>query len=530
VSADSRPSSLVYYLERWAMCTPQNEAAVDGGCRLSYAELAQHVDGCARAFMAAGLSTGDRLAMLTTPRLEFLIVFLALQKIGAVWVGLNPRHRLSELDYVVKDTRPKLLVGIERFEGRDFLSDLQKLSERVETSSPPVVIRGEEPVLDFYGVLYTRDVSDDELRRASEAITPASPSCVVYTSGSTGEPKGALLCHHGQMCAYLRWHAYLGIERMRLICDLPVDHIGGLDRVFLSVISGGTVIFQRRFEPAALLQCIERERITVWSGELTQWIKCAPLLGRYDLSSLLAAGYGGGPPTRELLDSYAKISPRIFSGYGMTETSDAIMFTDHDVSLEVLCEHNVGRPQEGVLVRLVSADGEPVDRGEAGLLEVRSSSVFLGYLGREDATAQTFSSDGWLRTGDLLRERANGTFDFLGRRDNTYKSGGYNIYPREIEVVLESHPAVGSAAVVGVPDEVFQMVGHAFVEPAASGVSPTPRELRTRCAEYLANYKVPKKITVLNALPTLRNDKVDRVSLSQRALEMAGGDLDINGR
>jgi acyl-CoA synthetase (AMP-forming)/AMP-acid ligase II len=514
--------SLPHYLDRWARRFPEREAAVDGHLRLTYAQLAEAVDGCARAFLDAGVRPGDRVAMLTTPRLEFLIVLLALHRIGAVWVGLNPRHRLAELDHVVKDTAPRLLLGIERFEGRDYEQDLRELARRNELPAAPVIIGGEQPDPRFYETLRTRDVQDEELSQAARAVGPGSLSCIVYTSGSTGQPKGAMLSRHGQLRAYEHWLSYLGTGPIRMISDLPVDHVAGLAPSFVSLMGGGTVVFMNRFDPDELLRCIERERITVWPGELTQWVKCAPLHDQYDLSSLRLVGYGGGVPPRELLDRYLSVTPRAFSGYGMTETSDAIMFTDPDALPEVLCEHNVGKPLDGVLTRLVSPDGEPLPRESTGLLEVRSSTVFLGYLNRPEATAAAFSDDGWFRTGDVLCERDDGTFDFLGRADHTYKSGGYNIYPQEIEVVLEGHPAVRAAAVVSVSDEVFQAVGHAFVERVDNG-SVDLQELRSYCSERLANYKVPKTITIIERLPMLRNEKIDRVLLGERALEMVAG-------
>jgi acyl-CoA synthetase (AMP-forming)/AMP-acid ligase II len=509
--------SLAAHLQQWAERTPDREAAVDGQTRLSYRQLTEAVEQCARALIATGVRTGDCVAMLTTPRLEFLLTLLALHRIGGVWLGLNPRQRLGELQHIVSDAAPKLLIGIESFEGRDFLADLGELAQSSDLLRAPVIIRGEEPTLDFLAALGGREVHDDELFQAAAALAPASPSCIVYTSGSTGEPKGAVLCHYGQLRAYRQWLSYLGTQRYRMVCDLPVDHVGGIAPIFLSLMSGGAVVFQRRFDPRALLECIQRERITVWSGELTQWIKCAPLLDRYELSSLQAIGYGGGPPPRDLLERYTKVAPRIFSGYGMTETSDAIMFTDPGTPVDVLCDHNVGRPLEGVLTRLVSATGEWVGREGTGELEVRSSSVFLEYFSQPEATDAAFSADGWLRTGDIMRERPDGTFDFLGRADHTFKSGGYNIYPREIECVLEAHPAIGSAAVVGVPDAVFQAVGYAFVEPAADQGAPRIDELRAHCMACLANYKVPKTIELLEALPKLRNEKVDRLLLQERA-------------
>jgi acyl-CoA synthetase (AMP-forming)/AMP-acid ligase II len=514
--------SLVSYLDYWSERVPQREAVVDGDCRLSYGQLVELVDQCARAFLSAGVGLGDRIAMLTTPRLEFLIAFLAMNRIGAVWVGLNPRHKLAELDYVLRDSGARLLIGIERFEERDFREDLQTLAQCHELLAPPVVIEGELPRLDFFAGLQTEPVDDRRLEQAAALLTPARPICVVYTSGSTGEPKGAVLSDHGFVAAHLRWGAHLTLSEVRLTVELSIDHIDGLGRPLFALLQGGTVILQRRFEPRATLQCIQRERATFWFAELTQWIKCQPYLSEYDLSSLQVIGYVGGPLPHDLRLALEAIGARVFTGYGMTEVSSAALLTDFDTPWELLEEANVGRPIDGIVARLVTAEGDPAPKNGEGFVQLRGDTIFLGYLNRPEATASAFTVDGWFHTGDLLRERANGTFDFIGRADQTYKSGGYNIYPREIELVLESHPQIACAAVVPVPDDLYQTVGHAFVELTNGAVKPSAEELFEHCRESLASYKVPKSITVLQKLPILRNEKVDRLTLGEWALAKRG--------
>ena len=334
-------------MDYWARHTPDREAVVDGVRRLTYAQLAELVDECARTFIAAGVRTGERVAMLTAPSLEFLAVFLALNRIGAVWVGLNPRHRLPEFEYVLKDTAASLLIGIERFEDRSFTEDLRVLGENNALLTAPVLVTERPTDVAFMSCLKTRPVSDEELASAASAPMPASPSCVVYTSGSTGRPKGALLSRHGQLRVYRHWISLLAIHEIRVVADLPVDHVGGLDRIFYSLMSGGLLVFMPRFRPRESAQTIERERITVGFGELTQWIKCAPLFEQHDLSSLEVIGYAGGPPSRWLLEKLQRLVPRVFTGYGMTETTDAAMFTDADTSLQALSGHNVGRAAGG---------------------------------------------------------------------------------------------------------------------------------------------------------------------------------------
>jgi len=512
------PVALIDYLDHWAAEAPDREAAVDGNCRLTYAQLAETVDECARAFLGVGVREEDRVAMLSTPRIEFLIVFLALSRIGAVWVGLNPRHTRAELEYVIADADCRMLIAIDRFEGRDYTEDIRALSAQQQLVSEPLVITSEAPDPRFFSALAASAMPPRKPPARARTPAGARPSLIVYTSGSTGRPKGALLSGSALISTYRRLAAYLAVGEMRLAAELPVDHVGGIDRVFLALIEGGLIVFLRRFDPRELLECIQHERITSWNGELTQLIKCAPLLDGYDLSSLEVIGYGGGPPPQALLERYKAIVPRIWTGYGMTETGDAVMLTDPEASLEVLCEHNVGRPIDGVCIRLVAPDGKLVLSGEVGELEVRSARLFLGYLGSARGTAESFTEDGWFRTGDLLRERPDASFEFLGRGDLTYKSGGYNIYPREVEIALESHPAVGAAAVVSVPDDLFQAAGHAFVEPADCAPEASAEELFLHCSASLARYKIPRSITVLHRLPTLRNEKIDRVRLRELAL------------
>lgn len=508
---------IIDYVDHWAMHRPNHEALVGDSGRWTYRRLRDDVDRCAHALLTAGVRRGDRVALLGDPNPECYIVFLATAGIGGVWVGLNPKYTVAELAHVVTDSQPKLLFGMLGEGDPTQAETLRRLKALEETD---VVTRGVAiPGLSTaYEQFLATGFDDDRmlLHSARAQVKPADPAAMIYTSGSTGKPKGALVPHGGlAFCGVVqsgRWYR----EAPRKLCDLPLNHIGGLGDICTSVLTaGGTVIFMERFDAGEALRTVERERLTHLYYIPTQLLAAVrtPEWRQCDLSSLEYILWGGAAAPLGLLRTLAKTGARLGTSYSLTESTGSVTYTDPEDPLEVLA-WSVGRVDTHYEVALRRPDGRAAGPGEAGEILIRGDHITCGYFRNPEATRAAIDEDGWLHTGDIAREEADGHIRLVGRRKEMFKSGGYNVYPREIEAALENHPAVALAAVVGVPDERWGEVGHAFIVPNGS---VTTHELDRFARSRLANYKVPKVFRIERDLPRLPIGKIDKVELRRRA-------------
>ncbi|HEY5760528.1 MAG TPA: fatty acid--CoA ligase family protein, partial [Steroidobacter sp.] len=344
-------------------------------------------------------------------------------------------------------------------------------------------------------------ISAHELEQARSAVDSRDPCLLVYTSGSTGAPKGALLHHAGIIDFAKLCNSLWPVTPHRVINYFPINHIGSIvDCMMPCLVAGGTQIMLEQFDPVVCLELIERERVTLWGSvpSVFQMQLALPDFARFDLSSVQLIAWGGAAMPRETIERLRSICPKLATNYGMTETSSAITMVEPTDDLDILA-NTVGHPRAGAEVRLV--DGE---------IQVRSSANFLGYWQQPDATAAAFTPDGFFRTGDLGEQRADGRIRLIGRLKEMYKSGGYNVYPREVESVIEAHPSVAAAAVVSITDPVWQEIGVAYVVPRES---LTTQQLEQHCRERLANYKRPKHFVLAPELPLLPIGKVDKRTL-----------------
>jgi acyl-CoA synthetase (AMP-forming)/AMP-acid ligase II len=479
----------------------------------------------ARAMLAHGLKPGDRVAILSTPRLEFWVVLLATLRIGCIAVGMNPKYRLPELRYVVSDCQPRLLMSIAEFENRRYDAEVAELCRCCEGEVLAVCLDGTlEAATGFEAFLAGAEaVPQQRAARAGEDVQGSDPALIVYTSGSTGKPKGAVLSQYGLAHGASMQTSHLGLERQSIVVNFPVNHVACIaDTCATTLVTGGKIVFQERFDPRETLQAVEAERCNMLGGVPTMLLMMLdePDFARYDLSSVRLLAWGGAAMPIEGVRRLSEVCNRLMTLYGMTETSANILFGDQTFGLSALAD-TIGKPDDEVACRVVDESGVECETGVEGELQVSSGFFFLGYWQRDDATREAYTDDGWLRTGDLAVRRSDGCFVLKGRRSEMFKSGGYNVYPREIELALEAQSDVASAAVVGVPDPKFQEVGHAFVVPAP-GSCPTADALRAACRTRLANYKVPKTITIVDALPMLPVGKVDKPELKRIARRSLG--------
>jgi acyl-CoA synthetase (AMP-forming)/AMP-acid ligase II len=501
------------YVRHWGEARPDAEAAVHGGKRMTYRKLAGEVERFAAALRTFGIEKGDRIAMLSSPRPEFLLCLLAVTSIGAIWVGLHPRYKLGEFRHVLAEIQPKLVFGFGAIDGRNYAEDMAALAKEFPAITAFIAFNeGWAGALPFETFL-----THEPPRTAAATAGPHDPAVIIFTSGSTGAPKGAVLSHHslihGALVQASRWPARAA-TRARVLNNMPVNHIAGIGMLTVfTLVQGGTLIFQDRFDAAEILQLIERERITLWlqSSAMFHFAASLPAFATTDFSSLETIVWAGAPMPRDLVTKLAQTGAQLATAFGMTELGTYVSFSDPGASHEALAA-SIGKPEPRYQLRLMRADGTPAAVGEQGEIQARGDWLFQGYFNAADRTREAFTGDGWFRTGDVAVIRPDGNWQIAGRIKEMYKSGGFNIYPREIEIVLEAHPAIAMAAVLGVADPVYHEVGHAFLQPEAGAVI-TPEEADQWCRDQLANYKVPKRFTILPELPRLANGKLDKMGL-----------------
>ncbi len=512
------------YPAYWAARTPDAPAFSGHGRTWAYAEAAAEVDRVAAALWRAGVRPGARVAVLSVPRVEAFVSFLATARLGAIWVGINPRYTVREIGVLLADARPSLIASISDFEGRAFPPDIDAALDAtglwadrpVRVVLGPGEASGYLPWEEFLAAGAEADAG--EVGRAVAAVTADQPALIVYTSGTTGTPKGALLRHSGLVrLGIVEAREFRVPPAPRYLGAAPLNHVGGVgDIAGVALVNGGYTAFRDRSDPDTFLDDLRAERISVVFTGPVILIRLAGLIDRTVLPDLEVIGWGGAPLPLATVRTLAEAGFALSTTYGSSEATVSVTYSDADADLETLAT-TVGRPDPELDVRLRAPDGTWVtDPGVEGEVTLRHPTVAAGYWNREDATAALFTEDGALRTGDIGVFTEDGNLRLVGRISEMFKSGGYNVYPREVELVIESHPHVRSAVVVSRPDPRWQEVGVCFVEPVA-GASVDPDHLRDHARTGLANYKVPKDIIVLDTLPLLPNEKVDRQELKRRA-------------
>ncbi len=522
------------HLDRQVDERPDQDFLVLGDTRLTYRATKALVDDTARALMASGVEVGDRVAMLSAPRPEFFAHFLAVTSIGAIWLGLNPKYTIGELDHVVSDAEPKLIFGFLNAGGDDQTDKLSELSAShgwieqmvlFDGSSAPEQADGVGSIGRSVGwdafLERADETSEEELATRRTSLDPMTPALLVYTSGSTGRPKGAMLTHRGSNLCNVIAIERKALSERSIICNLPINHIGAVgDICERTMTGGGTLYFQENFNPVGMMELIQDEGLNTIAGVPTMLQMCMnhPDLENYDLTSVDLIAWGGAAMPAELLSALMDKCDcrRATMGYGMSETTGGVTYSGLFDSIDLLVS-TVGTPDERQPSRIWHPDGHVAEVGEPGEIQVKGDFVMTGYWRLPEATAAAFTDDGWFCTGDLAMVRPDGFVEIVGRMSEMFKSGGYNVYPREVELALEEHERVAMAAVISIPDPKFQEVGVAYL--MGSGRHEIdPDAISTFVRERLANYKVPKQIVVLDELPMLPIGKVDKVALRAMAL------------
>ena len=510
------------YLDYYAKYTSDGIAVYCSRNPVSFDLLNQRVNLYAKALIGSNVQKGDKVALLCSTRCEYWICFLATTSIGAVWLGLNPKYTGPELRYILEDAQPKLLFAIPKFEGysyAEFIAAVQQDYDFIEQVVSITEVLPNTQSLDAF-LAQSKSIDNQALIEAQGAVEPMDPALLVYTSGSTGQPKGALLSHHG-LCfgAWVQAQHY-GLERPKMLCNFPINHVACVaDICCVNLVAGGTLVFQERFDPAQVLAAIHDQQINLILAVPTMLLMLLEhsQFRQTDFSGMAMIAWGGAALPVPIIKQLQKLVPRLMNVYGLTETAANTTYTSMDADIVELSE-TIGRPSPHMPCRIVNEAGKACTVGEQGELQFKGDYLLLEYLNRPEATRAVYTDDGWLHTGDLGYWREDGTISLVGRISDMFKSGGYNVYPREIENLIESHPSVEIAAVVAVPDSRYQEVGAAFVVLGSNQSAISAEELKLYCRDNLANYKVPKTIRIVSELPVLPVGKVDKVSLKKQAI------------
>ena len=517
-----------HYVEKWAEARPAAEAMVFGYERVTWAGFKKEMDQAAKAFLEAGVQKGDRIAMLSMARTEFPTTFMAAGKIGAMWLGLSPKFTLDELRFIINDCRPAVLISLKEYMGKDLGSALRTLMEEFDCLKKVLVIDGEVEGAQSYSkyVRQNRPELDEALASRSAEVDAHDEALLLYTSGSTGKPKGVVHTHRS-IVANIRVEIekFYFDEDTRILLHFPINHVAAdVEIGFGAIMGGACLVLMDRFDPAATLAVIPREKISAL-GQIPAMFLMEfkePSFGQTDLTSLKTFLWAGAAAPRIMIDVLGKICGQtgafMLTGYGSTETCGFVTYTEKGDGTERLLR-SAGKIAPPFELKIVDENRDEVPDGQVGEIAVRGEFLMKGYFNNPQATAAVIDEDGWYYTADLASRDSDGYIYIAGRRSEMYKSGGENVYPREIEDLIETHSAILFAAVIGVPDEIFQEVGwaYAMLKP---GQKVSEETLQQLCKEKLANFKVPKRFFVRPLLPMLASGKVDKMALKKEAEKM----------
>ena len=501
-----------WWVERWADLRPDKVAVIFGKERITYRRLLERANRTAVWLQSLGIEKGDRVGAMMDNCPQFIELYLASARLGAVFVPINTRLVGPELEFILGHSRPRLFVHGERFSG---MVD----SLNLENSLPPVLRArmgngGSERGLDYLTETARLEGQKPFLTSSLGPADPEEPQVIMYTSGTTGQPKGAVLSHRKTFFNCLNADIFfkLHFDDIMLVI-LPLFHSGGLFiQATPCLYKGATLLIHPRFDPKLAFTDIEAFEVTKFLGVPTIF-RALLEEGRSrsgNLSSLRVCAIGGEKTTPELLQECHRAGFSCRQIMGQTETS-ILLWASEEASLER--PGTVGRPVFHAEVRVVDEQGREVEPGQVGEIVAQGSILMKEYWRDPEATERTMVG-GWLRTGDLARQDEDGYFYLIDRAKSMYISGGENVYPTEVERVLKTHPGVEDAAVVGIPDQKWGEVGQAYIIPLP-GRELTAREVLDFCRERLAGFKQPKKITFLKEFPKTPLGKVRKFLLAQ---------------
>ena len=523
--------------ERAARRWGAREALCFKGRRLTFADLAAGVDRAAKGLIALGIRPGDKVALWLLNRPEWIEAAFAVMKIGAVLVPINTRLRTEDVAYIADQSDSTALILAERSGPIDYLAMVRELVPPgvapAGTRLPKlrhIVLFGDEPRPDTvaWSAVLSRGaaVDDAALAARADAVDPEDLAFLMYTSGTTGFPKGAMHCHRIIRNVTERAFRLAITERDVIMMYLPLFHLFAFSEGLLtSMVSGARQVLTEGFDPAESLDLMARERATVLHGFDTHYKELMEAQERdpRDIGRIRTGIAAAGMQSSTAIARRArKVFGPLVSGFGMSEIGVGVAIGALDSTEEQCCEAS-GFPAPGYEVRIVDpATGRDQPVEVPGEILARGYTLMRGYYEKPEATAAAIDADGWLHTGDMGLLRADGHLRFMGRYKDMLKIGGENVDPMEVEAFLMAHPAVNLAAVVSLPDARLSEVGVAFVR-SEPGQTLTEADVLAHCRGRIASFKIPRRVIFVDDFPMTSSGKIQKVKLRAEAARLAGG-------
>ncbi len=522
--------TLSQVLSQTAAHYPEHPVIVNDGKRITYEELNARVDHLARGLIKLGVEKGDKVGLWMPNIPEWVVAYFAIARIGAVVVPMNTRYKPHEVEYILNNSEATILFMVDTFVGidyREMITDVRRQLPQLKN----VIVAGEkrDDMLSFSEVesLGAGAIDDEKLARREAECDPQDNVFILYTSGTTGNPKGAMLSHHNiaenakQVTEVLHT-----TENDVFLLAVPFFHCFGCVMGITGAITwGASMVPMTVFKAREALELVEREHVSVLYGvptmfvlELEEYRKGKADGSSYDVRSLRTGIMAGAPcPVEVMRGVMDELHCNVSIAYGLTEASPVITMTRFDDSIEKRVE-TVGRALPGIEVKIADDARSPVPTGEMGELACRGYNVMMGYYKMPDKTAEAIDSEGWLYSGDLATMDEEGYVRIVGRKKDMLITGGFNVYPAEIEEYLFTHPKVQNVSVVGAPDDVMGEVAVAYIIPR-EGVTIDPQEIVDYCAGEIANFKVPRYVEIVDEFPMTQSGKIQKFRLREIANE-----------
>jgi fatty-acyl-CoA synthase len=495
------------WIQEWGMIQPEKKALIFEETSFSYRQFSERVHRISNALLNMNIKKGDRVALLLYNCNQYLEAYFATSTIGAIAVPLNYRLALPELEYLLNDSGASTLIF-----HKEFLDMVEKLRPKILPKADHYVGVGD--ALPHWAFNYEDLVGacSPEAPRIPSEVGGEDPHLIMYTSGTTGLPKGAVLSHRKTFYNCLNADIFFELKPTDImLIVVPLFHSAGLIITASPIYyKGGTAILHRRFDPRHVLEDIQKYRVNKFLAVTTMYnlILQKENLEKYDISSLETCVIGGERVPPSLIERYRDHGICLRQIFGQTETSILLWTTEEDA---VKKTGTVGKPVPHSEIRLVDPEGRGVRVGEVGEIIARGPILMSGYWNSPELMRQTIR-EGWLHTGDLARTDEDGCFYIVDREKDMYISGGENVYPAEIEKIYSAHPKVFEVAVIGVPDEKWGQVGKVFIV-LKEGASMTEEEVIGYCDGKVARFKIPKHCRFVDVLPKTESGKIKKTAL-----------------